>query len=725
MRYASLTLFALILGVLIPVRGARAADGDPVDAAIEDYAVRSRVGETVVTPTRGPNLLFDLPRSVTVIDEQTFDQYSPRHAVDVLTRRDAGIVMDMRTTATGDPVMRGFAGFNLLALVDGNSLSTLWGEGGFAADDMYGKVDADTIGRIEVVRGPNSVMYGSSALGGVINLISRSCPIDYTSEGIDGGATVKGTYSSNMRGLRGRYEVYAATPQFKILTGISQAHYGNARDGDFETLDPSGGRETNFDFRGDWLVTPGHEITLSIMHAVRKAQKRYYRPTQDNRIRRTAVALTWTADEMFGFMTPLTWRVYYQKKRDKRTFKDTGREGYAQTETWSTDLQASTALPGRHYLTYGVHAHVDDGVSPDDEQFTFYRPSPKVSDAPDSLWANYAVFVQDEWKVIEDLLTITPALRYDYFVFNSQETRSYRAGDPSREFDFFRDKIGALTGGLGATVEFLEDWRLLVSFSRGFRQYAPNFGVRQLGNGVLVPNELLDPVTSNNYEIGLRTRYPFLHAEGFVYYSDIDKWQELRPDTFNGSDWFDFNGNGVQDANESVVSQKGVGDAYVWGIEAKATLFLAQLLEGAPEGLTLWGGFAWNRGKTDDGEYFRHTQPARGLLGVRWDDADPNRAAFAELVTEMVDRYHRIPTDRLQNDLAYRRDAQNGKSPLLRSYGGVPGYTVFALYTGVNLCESAKLSFAVENIFDKKFRRAHSRMDAFGRNFVVGLEVSF
>ena len=45
-----------------------------------------------------------------------------------------------------------------------------------SADDMYGKIDADTVERIEIVRGPHSVLYGSNALGGVINVISRTAP---------------------------------------------------------------------------------------------------------------------------------------------------------------------------------------------------------------------------------------------------------------------------------------------------------------------------------------------------------------------------------------------------------------------------------------------------------------------------------------------------------------------------------------------------------------------
>jgi hemoglobin/transferrin/lactoferrin receptor protein len=696
-----------------------------VEDAIEEFNATNRLPETAVTATRSRRVTFDLPKSVTVIEEGTITQLAPRYGVAAISDRDPGIIQDIRTVSTGDPIMRGFAGFNLLALIDGNTLSTLWGEGGFGADDMYGKIDIDTIERIEVVRGPNSVLYGSNALGGVFNFITRSSPIDYTSAGYAIGGRVKGTYMSNMGGYRGRFETYGATEDVKWLIGLSTAHYGDGRSGEKE-LDPTSGSERNFDIRADIKVAEGNEITVSILDVYRWNQHRYYRPTQENKNHRLGVALGWTSENLFDFTELFEWRLYYQKKRDERVWNEaTVKKGYAQTITWATDVQAISDAGAGHLLTYGLHASVDKGESADDEQFTFWRPSPKRADAPKTDWWNYAVFLQDEWEIVDDTFTATLAARYDYFIFKSKETSAYvpPVGDP--ELDYFRDTTGSLTGGLGLVYKIDPNWNAVGSWSRGFRQYAPNFGIRQLGNGVLIPNELLDPVVAYNYEVGLKARYPWIDAEGYLYYSDINDWQELRPDTFLGQDWYDYNGNGVQDANENIISQKGVEDAYVWGFELKSTIYISEAIEGMPEGYSVWGGFAWNRGKTGDGEYFRHTQPARGLLGARWDDADPKRAIYVEFVAEMVDNYHRIPEDRKQNDLAYKKDPQDKNSGLLRSYGGVPGYTVFSLYAGMNLCESSKLTLGIENLTDKKFRRAHSRMDALGINFFASVEVVF
>lgn len=133
----------------------------------------------IVTATRTQREAFNTPRAITIVDRRELNSKNELSVLDAL-RGQIGIWVEKRTTTTSDPVMRGMSGFHILALVDGNTLSTLWGEGGVAGDDMYGKVDADAVERIEVVRGPSSVLYGSNALAGVVNFITKSSPIDFT-----------------------------------------------------------------------------------------------------------------------------------------------------------------------------------------------------------------------------------------------------------------------------------------------------------------------------------------------------------------------------------------------------------------------------------------------------------------------------------------------------------------------------------------------------------------
>ncbi|MHC4859905.1 MAG: TonB-dependent receptor, partial [Planctomycetota bacterium] len=709
-----------------------------LEEAIDEVEEPTRVPETVVTPTRGEREVFDVPKAVTVISKDTIAEYSPTQIVDVLTRRSPGIIMDIRTSTAGDPIMRGWAGFNILTLIDGNTLSTLWGEGGFGADDLYSKVDPDTIERIEVVHGPHSALYGSNALGGVINFLTRSSPIDYVEDGYAVGAREKYVYASATNAHRFRTEVFGATDRFKFLGGFTYTEVDDIEGGrGVGTLEPTSGTGTFVDFRGDIRLDHGQELTLSVQDVTWRDTMRFYRPLQENSADRTGVSAIWRAARIGDAIESAEARAYYQSKRDEREWNDDPatfltdekQDGYAETITYALDAQASARLTPGQLLTFGLHASRDEGESADDEQFTFTEPGTKRADAPDTTWTDYAVYVQDEIAAC-DLVDLVATLRYDYFIFRSHSTDHYRADEPEgqRNADFFRDIEGAWTGGLGVTVKPCPEWRFMASYSRGFRQHAANFGFRQLGNGVLIPNELLDPVTSDNFEVGFRTRYPAVRAEGFAYFSDVDDWQEIRPDTYQGSDWYDINDNGVQDKNENVISVQSARGAYMTGFELSGTVYPSEICPVVPENYSLNGGLAYSYGRTNDGDWIRHSMPLRGLLGLRWDDLDPKRKAFLELQVEMVDRYSRIPEGRVDDDLGWKRDPRNpvdGKAGRLRSYGGVPGYTILSVYSGMNLCESTRVTFAVENITDKKYRRAHSRMDAPGVNVVFGVDVTF
>jgi outer membrane receptor protein involved in Fe transport len=708
---------------------------EQVERIAEERDAQAPLGLPVitVTATRTQRDVFELPQSVTIVTRDEIQDSGNFVAMKAISRRSAAIWYDERTFTTTDPIIRGFAGFNLLALVDGNTLSTLWGEGGFGADDMYGKVDPEVVERIEVIRGPASALYGSNALGAVMNLITRDSPIDYTEDGHEWGGRYKFDYASAPVAWGARAEVFGATDEFKYLLGGSARDFDNVKGGgNLGRLDPSDGRERNWDFAGEMRVAPGKFVRLTVQDVHREDIKRYYRPTQDNVNDRKAVGLFFRDEAGSDLWDWLEGRLYYQYKRDERRFFDTNEKAYAETTTWQGGLQITRDVGSGHVLTGGIQIERDYGDSPDDEQFTFYFPSPKRRDAPLSTWWDYGAYLQDEWQV-DPQWSVVGSARCDYQIFKTRVDDKYvpPAGDPRD--DDIRDTVTAVTGGLGVVYAPTPPVRLRANWSRGFRQNAPNFGLRQLGDGVLIPNDFLDPTTSDNFEVGVRARQPGWSIDVAYYHSFIDNWQgDFRTTTYKGQPWFDFDGDGSRGLNEGFVKQVEGEDAYVRGLEAHATLHPNAFWDAIPPHWSLWGSFAWNTGKSDPTdenphhEPLRHTQPTRGLIGVRWDQVDhPELGLFAELVADMVDRYDDIPSDRQDSDVAWRDDPQDDGSPFLRDYVGTPGYTVLNLYAGVNLNDSMRLRAGVENLTDKKYRVAHSRMDAPGINFVASLEITF
>ncbi|HEU4871962.1 MAG TPA: TonB-dependent receptor, partial [Pyrinomonadaceae bacterium] len=128
------------------------------------------------------------------------------------------------------PVIRGFDGDRVLVLQDGNRVGGL----GFESGDHAEPVDVLTAERVEVVKGPATLLYGSNAIGGVVNTISGH---DSPHKGLNGYLTGLGSTNSNHGGGSGGIE-YGTT------RWLTWANFGGQRSSDYDT--PIGRVENSF-----------------------------------------------------------------------------------------------------------------------------------------------------------------------------------------------------------------------------------------------------------------------------------------------------------------------------------------------------------------------------------------------------------------------------------------------------------------------------------------------
>jgi len=746
----ALSLAALLLSAVAPAqepaqppapgdeRGAPAQDGAAQEEREEPAAEPVDLGEVIVTATRTPHTSFDLPRSVNVADLESLRRKNRLVALDALDE-EIGVWVEKRNGMSSDPVIRGLSGANVLALVNGNSLTTLWGEGGYAGDDLYGKVEAESLERIEVVRGPSSVLYGSSALGGVINFITRKPPLDYVDRGFATGGRLKAGYASAADALFGRWDAWGAGTKARYRVGMTARDIDDVRGGgDLGLLSPSGGEDLNWDLDAEFLLGPDQYLELESQLVDRDHLPRYYRPNQTNFNDRRALALTWRNEDP-GFADAFRWSVYGQDKKDVREWLDQDQRGVARWRTYSTDFQATRALgAGDHLLTWGLHFGADDAESADDEQFTITTPDLGTQKAaPDSLWQNAGAYLQDEWELGQSWSLVASA-RADHFRFEADDNEFWTIPGSSAPENVPLSEPGtfdqsSLTGGLGLVRRLDDDWTVFGSWSRGYRLFPPGFGLRQTGFGILAPTDgFLEPTTADQLEVGTRVRREGWSAGVAAYYTRFRNFQQPRPGEWNGMTGFDLDGDDSDgdgdpiDADEGIFVVSADADAYVTGIEAEATLELGQFHERL-EGWSWTNGVMHNYGSVefaDATEPLRHTHPTRLLSKLRWQEEDQARGRWFELVADLVDRFDRVSPGRLNGDVGYLADPQDPGSGLIRPYG-LPGYTVFDVRGGLELADGVSLTVGLENLLDKAYRSAHSRMDAAGRSLILGLEMHF
>lgn len=157
-----------------------------------------KIDEVVVTGTRNATDIRHLPMTVTVIDRKTLTEQHQTNILPTLMQQVPGLMLTSRsmmgygvsTGAAGGINIRGISGGagQLLVLIDGHP--QYQGIYGHPIADSYQTLMAE---RVEFLRGPASVLYGSNAMGGVLNIVTRSMHKDGVCTQIDLGAGSYGT----------------------------------------------------------------------------------------------------------------------------------------------------------------------------------------------------------------------------------------------------------------------------------------------------------------------------------------------------------------------------------------------------------------------------------------------------------------------------------------------------------------------------------------------------
>ena len=180
-----ITLFLALMGLTVMSAQAQTADS----LALE---------EVVVTGTRNAVDVRHLPMTVSVIGRETLTEQHQTSILPTVMQQVPGLFVTSRsmmgygvsTGAAGGINLRGITGGagQLLVLIDGHP--QYQGIYGHPIADSYQTMMAD---RVEVLRGPASVLYGSNAMGGVINIVTRSMHQDGVKTSFNVGAGSYGT----------------------------------------------------------------------------------------------------------------------------------------------------------------------------------------------------------------------------------------------------------------------------------------------------------------------------------------------------------------------------------------------------------------------------------------------------------------------------------------------------------------------------------------------------
>ena len=534
--------------------------------AQERKADSTRTLRTVtVTATRAPTDVRQVPAPVTVYDSASIREKSPNSAADLL-REAPGVDVVGTGPNQGRPSIRGQRGQRILLLQDGLRLNNNRRQQDFG--ELPALVDVDQIERVEVVRGPSSVLYGSDAIGGVINLITRTPRADGTTR-VRGNLGYR--YSGAGEQQRGDGSLTVTRGAFAFTGSGSLRNAGNYEvpGGSFGDLtlpdgiklDDSGVRDRSLNLYASWRGQGRSNAWIRHdRYVARDAGFGFVEPRilgdTSTRIKLTypwqAVQKTSAGINLSSLGLPFADRVdlslYTQgNKRDFDSFIDVyiptgpGRtavinsRSYNTTDVGSSGLRLEAAkVLSRVVFTYGLDAVRDDAVANDSaySRTTGFGPNPIISSStrpslPDADMRNVGLFLQGDWRLHERFSVITGVRYHDVHA----ETRQ-TAGLP--------DSVAGLKANNRTTVYAVNGiYRLtdhvsaVATYGRGFR--APNLIERYFsgpstdGTAIQVANPGLDAETSTNVDVGLRVSVARVEAEWFYFRNNLKDGILTRP----------------------------------------------------------------------------------------------------------------------------------------------------------------------------------------------------
>jgi iron complex outermembrane receptor protein len=202
-----------------------------------------------VTGVAGQRSADDMARATTVLSGQELARNLDATVASTLDGQP-GVTMSSMGPATARPVIRGLGGDRILILEDGERVGDL----SSSSPDHAVSVEAVTAKQIEVVRGPAALLYGSNALGGVVNVIREEIPTSLTDHP-HGSLSLQG--QSVNRGFNGGGYVFGSTGPIALRFEGSARSSGDIRtpEGVLENTDA---RTYNFSAGGAWIGERGY-----------------------------------------------------------------------------------------------------------------------------------------------------------------------------------------------------------------------------------------------------------------------------------------------------------------------------------------------------------------------------------------------------------------------------------------------------------------------------------
>ena len=374
--------------------GAVYLGGSPVYAnELQEFAL----DEYVVTAARTETKLVDTPANISVVDAKTIEERHYQDVSEVLKDVPGANVLDDGLGASEKKIMLN-GDERVLILVDGRRLNFDMGTMSRSGFDMNQLPDVGLIERIEVLKGAGGALYGSDAVGGVVNIITKKADINFGKVSIAMGSMGAKDYNAMYSIKEGKTGVNVAASKYEqdyykfknASTGKThrwpgETDYKNEKVSLQVTQELI--KSSNLTFGYDYSKFEGHStgmVTSPWQAELDKETKNMY------------VKYDWTLNEKDAG--------YIQFYHNELEYNN---DGHIEEKTNGVDLQQTITISDVNKMVVGMSWRKSDV----DSSYNDWMTGALTKNYKDSI-DNTALFINDTWNITESWI-LNAGVRYD------------------------------------------------------------------------------------------------------------------------------------------------------------------------------------------------------------------------------------------------------------------------------------------------------------------------
>ncbi len=700
------------------------------------------IEEFVVSANRWEQSKMEVPNKIVQVRKPEIDFANAQTAADLLSSSDEVFVQKSQLGG-GSPMIRGFATNRVLLVVDGVRMNTAIFREGNVQNVI--SIDPNIMESTEVIFGPGAVVYGSDAIGGVMNFNSKKALLS-TSEKTNVRVEAMGRRSTANKETTGHVHFNIGGSKVAFLSSVTFSTFddlmmGNTKHPDyvrrnyqkqlngvdsmFVNTNPNlqvGTAYSQYNFTNKLRFQPTEKLNVVFASHLSRSSDipRYDRLIQytgDDVLKygdwyygpqkwmMNSISADWKPGSiLFDEMKTVLARQDFGESRHDRKFDNPViTQRYEKVIAYSANIDFKKSI-GENEIYYGAEAVLNDVTSTASSwDFDLEETSPESTRYPDGDNKYYTMAAYAGFNFnISSRFFINTGARYNYSELHSTIVDNSFFNFPFTKIDL---KNSAVTGSVG--LVFLPDskTKLNMNISSGFR--TPNLDDvgkvfdSEPGN-VVVPNPDLNPEYAWNIDIGLsKDMWKTVKLDLIGFVTLLEDAMVRREFDFYGQDSIMYSGE-----MSKVLAMVNGGNALVYGAHAS--------IEVAPaKSLRLKSTLNYTKGEDQDGIPLRHVSPLYGSTHFVYENKKFKADLYASYNGELS--YSEMAPSEQDKPEIYALDINDNPYS--------PSWYTINIKTSYQLGTFGILNTGIENILNHRYRPYSSGIVAPGRNFIISLRV--